>query len=106
MKENKFIQPFIKEEHNAKVVLTKGFGIVNLDELPKRVWEDKDGYWKLGWAHSIEGNVLSVSGGKSTLDFNGEDVCVVRIIKKNTISVVDYLKMTELIKDMKKAPNR
>ncbi len=79
------IKPYLKSEHNATVVEVEDFGVIRLDELPIRVREDEEGRYEIGWVciHKNEKAeyVLSEYGGRSSLDFGGRNLGVIRKIE-------------------------
>jgi hypothetical protein len=79
------INPYYKHEHNATVVEVEDFGVINLGDLPIKIRLDEKGRYEIGWAHTfkdgIDTYVLSEYGGKSSLDFGGRNLGVIREIE-------------------------
>lgn len=78
------IKPFIKEHHNAQIVEVEDFGIINLNDLPIRVYEDKQGLYQIDWVsfRTDDGkmeHVLSEVGGRNAMSFGGRDLGVIKI---------------------------
>ncbi|MET3658471.1 hypothetical protein [Sporosarcina psychrophila] len=79
------IKPYFKNKHDATVVEVEDFGVIRLDNLPVRVREDRKGKYEIGWVlthkEGKEEHVLSEYGGRSSFDFGGRNLGVVREIE-------------------------
>lgn len=79
------IKPYYKHEHESTVVEVENFGVIDLNELPIRIYQDREGNYEIGWVMTMKDGkrtyILSEYGGKSTLDFGGRELGVIREIE-------------------------
>jgi ribosomal protein S6 len=79
------IKPYFKNENNATIVEVEDFGMIRLDKLPIDVRKDEKGHYEIGWVLTYkdgkEEHVLSEYGGKSSFDFGGRNLGVIREIE-------------------------
>lgn len=74
-------KPYFKHKSFCKKVEVEKHGIINLADLPIRVYPEKKGYYEIGWVESSEGYVLSEYGGSNLMSFGGMELDVLREIK-------------------------
>lgn len=76
------IKPYFKHENNAKFVDVEDFGVIDLEQLPIRVREERQGKFEIAWATTIidgkQVSVLSEVGGRGMMDFGGRELGVIR----------------------------
>lgn len=79
------IKPFYKHESSTDKVEVEDFGVIDLRDLPIRVNLEEEGRYEIGWvATNKDGEdvyVLSEYGGRSSFDFGGRQLGVIREIK-------------------------
>lgn len=78
------IERFYKSMVMSNLVEVEDFGVINLDELPIRVHEDRKGIYEICWAltnvDGKEDHVLSECGGVSAFDYGGRSLSVIKVI--------------------------
>lgn len=78
------IKPYYKHEHNAKYVEVEDFGVIDLEQLPIQVREEREGRFEIVWATNVADGtqVLSEVGGRGMMDYGGRELGVIRELDK------------------------
>lgn len=80
------IKPYVKHLHTATIVEVEDFGVIDLRELPIRVYEDQPGRYEILFMHYHHGDgtesyILTEVGGSNMMNYGGRHLGVLRIIE-------------------------
>lgn len=83
---NAMIKPYYKTEDTPTYLEVEDHGIINVNELPIRVYPEKKGYYCIDFAqgHHEDGEsyyILSEMGGANAMSFGGMHLGVIREIR-------------------------
>lgn len=71
-------KPFYKSKLTARFLETEEFGEIDTTKLPIDITDGRPGRYEIGWVSNGKDYLLSEYGGRSSFDFGGRDLTVIR----------------------------
>lgn len=72
------IKPFYKSSLSTRFLETKELGVIDTAEMPIDITNGRPGRYEICWVTNGKELILSECGGRSSLDFGGRALTVVR----------------------------
>lgn len=71
-------KPFYESSLSSRFVETEEFGVIDTTKLPIDITDGRPGKYVICWVSNGRERLLSECGGRSSFDFGGRDLTVIR----------------------------